>query len=153
MKLVTFLKDNSRRVGVLDGEGGIVDLTAIGLVADMNDLIERFAPLRGDIQKAVAGVKNRIGASEVRLLAPIPTPRRNIFCVGKNYHEHAQEFANSGYDSSSSRGAVPSRLRCSRCGIFTTPFCCQTSGRVISRVASGSAERSMARMVSNSATV
>jgi 2-keto-4-pentenoate hydratase/2-oxohepta-3-ene-1,7-dioic acid hydratase in catechol pathway len=27
--------------------------------------------------------------SAVRLLAPIPAPRRNIFCVGKNYREHA----------------------------------------------------------------
>ncbi len=38
--------------------------------------------------------------SEVQLLAPIPRPRRNIFCVGKNYYEHAKEFAQSGFDSS-----------------------------------------------------
>jgi 2-keto-4-pentenoate hydratase/2-oxohepta-3-ene-1,7-dioic acid hydratase in catechol pathway len=31
--------------------------------------------------------------------APIPKPIRNLFCVGKNYHEHAKEFAASGYDS------------------------------------------------------
>ena len=31
--------------------------------------------------------------------APIPRPRRNIFCVGKNYYAHAREFAASGYDS------------------------------------------------------
>jgi 2-keto-4-pentenoate hydratase/2-oxohepta-3-ene-1,7-dioic acid hydratase in catechol pathway len=29
----------------------------------------------------------------VRPLAPIPVPRRNIFCLGKNYLEHAQELA------------------------------------------------------------
>ena len=34
-------------------------------------------------------------------------PRRNIFCVGKNYHEHAQEFAKSGFDSSAATGAIP----------------------------------------------
>ncbi len=34
-------------------------------------------------------------------------PRRNIFCVGKNYHEHAKEFASSGFDSSAASGAVP----------------------------------------------
>jgi 2-keto-4-pentenoate hydratase/2-oxohepta-3-ene-1,7-dioic acid hydratase in catechol pathway len=39
--------------------------------------------------------------------APIPQPRRNIFCVGKNYHEHAHEFARSGFDSSAAKGAVP----------------------------------------------
>jgi 2-keto-4-pentenoate hydratase/2-oxohepta-3-ene-1,7-dioic acid hydratase in catechol pathway len=32
--------------------------------------------------------------------APIPRPRRNIFCVGKNYHDHAQEFSRSGFDTS-----------------------------------------------------
>lgn len=35
----------------------------------------------------------------VKRLAPIPRPLRNIFCVGKNYHEHAKEFADSGFDA------------------------------------------------------
>ncbi|TIW18038.1 MAG: fumarylacetoacetate hydrolase family protein, partial [Mesorhizobium sp.] len=30
-----------------------------------------------------------------------------IFCVGKNYHEHAHEFARSGFDSSAGAGAIP----------------------------------------------
>ena len=38
------------------------------------------------------------------LLAPIPRPARNIFCVGKNYHEHAAEFARSGFDTSAAKG-------------------------------------------------
>jgi 2-keto-4-pentenoate hydratase/2-oxohepta-3-ene-1,7-dioic acid hydratase in catechol pathway len=47
--------------------------------------------------------------AEVRLLAPIPRPHRNIFCVGKNYREHAQEFTKSGFDSSahSAGEAIP----------------------------------------------
>jgi 2-keto-4-pentenoate hydratase/2-oxohepta-3-ene-1,7-dioic acid hydratase in catechol pathway len=40
----------------------------------------------------------------VQLLAPLPRPRRNIFCVGKNYHAHAREFAGSGFDSSAKSG-------------------------------------------------
>ena len=48
-----------------------------------------------------------IPLAQVSLEAPIPTPRRNIFCVGKNYHEHAHEFARSGFDTSSVNGAVP----------------------------------------------
>jgi 2-keto-4-pentenoate hydratase/2-oxohepta-3-ene-1,7-dioic acid hydratase in catechol pathway len=35
------------------------------------------------------------------LLAPIEHPRRNLFCVGKNYSEHAKEFNRSGFDASS----------------------------------------------------
>jgi 2-keto-4-pentenoate hydratase/2-oxohepta-3-ene-1,7-dioic acid hydratase in catechol pathway len=46
-----------------------------------------------------------IALDQVQLLAPIPRPRRNIFCVGKNYHAHAREFAGSGFDSSAK--AVP----------------------------------------------
>ena len=33
-----------------------------------------------------------IDFKKVRLLAPIPKPRKNIFCIGKNYREHALEF-------------------------------------------------------------
>ncbi|NND92927.1 MAG: fumarylacetoacetate hydrolase family protein [Granulosicoccus sp.] len=30
-------------------------------------------------------------AADVRLLAPIPVPRKNVFCVGRNYAEHIAE--------------------------------------------------------------
>lgn len=42
--------------------------------------------------------------AQVQLTAPIPRPHRNIFCVGKNYHAHAREFAGSGFDSSAKAG-------------------------------------------------
>jgi 2-keto-4-pentenoate hydratase/2-oxohepta-3-ene-1,7-dioic acid hydratase in catechol pathway len=45
-----------------------------------------------------------IALGAVQLIAPIPRPRRNIFCVGKNYHAHAKEFAGSGFDSSAKAG-------------------------------------------------
>src|SRR5690606_3786306 len=32
---------------------------------------------------------------QIRLRAPIPRPARNIFCVGRNYHEHADELSGS----------------------------------------------------------
>ncbi len=41
-----------------------------------------------------------------KLLAPITHPHRNIFCVGKNYHEHAKEFAQSGFDTSAAKGEM-----------------------------------------------
>lgn len=37
----------------------------------------------------------------------MPRPRRNVFCVGKNYFDHAHEFASSGFDSSAAQGSVP----------------------------------------------
>lgn len=43
-------------------------------------------------QALEAGVACRAYAG-VRPLAPIPVPRRNILCLGKNYLDHAQEIA------------------------------------------------------------
>ena len=42
----------------------------------------------------------------VELLAPIPHPRRNILCIGKNYHEHVREIAARGFDTTGG-GATP----------------------------------------------
>ncbi len=44
------------------------------------------------LQAKAAGVACRAYA-EARPRAPIPLPRRNILCLGKNYLEHAQEVA------------------------------------------------------------
>jgi 2-keto-4-pentenoate hydratase/2-oxohepta-3-ene-1,7-dioic acid hydratase in catechol pathway len=41
--------------------------------------------------------------SAVELEAPLPLPRRNIFCVGINYRTHAAEFAATGIDPSLDR--------------------------------------------------
>ena len=37
-------------------------------------------------------VFNTLEISEVKLLAPIPYPKRNVFCIGKNYEDHAKEI-------------------------------------------------------------
>jgi 2-keto-4-pentenoate hydratase/2-oxohepta-3-ene-1,7-dioic acid hydratase in catechol pathway len=58
--------------------------------------------------RALPATGAAIAFDQVELLAPIPRPRRNIFCVGKNYHAHAKEFAGSGFDSSAkSHGDIP----------------------------------------------
>jgi 2-keto-4-pentenoate hydratase/2-oxohepta-3-ene-1,7-dioic acid hydratase in catechol pathway len=58
--------------------------------------------------RALPATGAAIPLAQVELLAPIPRPRRNIFCVGKNYHAHAKEFAGSGFDSSAkSHGDIP----------------------------------------------
>lgn len=41
-----------------------------------------------------------LSLKEVTLTAPIPKPRRNLFCVGRNYHAHAKELAASVFKSS-----------------------------------------------------
>ncbi|MCD0502810.1 fumarylacetoacetate hydrolase family protein [Bordetella petrii] len=65
----------------------------IQLVQDFDGLQARLAP-RGEGRPL----------AEATILAPLEQPRRNIFCVGKNYHEHAAEFSKSGFDSSAQAG-------------------------------------------------
>jgi 2-keto-4-pentenoate hydratase/2-oxohepta-3-ene-1,7-dioic acid hydratase in catechol pathway len=43
----------------------------------------------------------------VKLAAPVGPLAKNIMAVGKNYHDHAQEFARSGFDQSGDRVEVP----------------------------------------------
>ena len=107
MKLITFSHAGQQKVGQLSDDGAtIVDLTATGLAASMNDLIDRYDHLRPQIAAVVQSGTARVARAEVELLAPIPVPRRNVFCVGKNYHDHAREFANSGFDSSANGSAA-----------------------------------------------
>jgi 2-keto-4-pentenoate hydratase/2-oxohepta-3-ene-1,7-dioic acid hydratase in catechol pathway len=88
----------------------------VGIVSDDGQSIQQ---LRFDSMAAMEGVSAVVQAQslgrglpqsgesfairDVKLCAPFPRPRRNIFCVGKNYFEHAKEFAQSGFDSSAAK--------------------------------------------------
>lgn len=106
MKFVTFRKDGAVRVGALSpDERSVVDLSAAGIAAaTMLDLIVAYDARRSAIETAVA-TNVGISIETVDILAPIPVPPRNIFCVGKNYHEHAVEFGKSGFDSGAVGGS------------------------------------------------
>lgn len=105
MKIIAFARNGAPGVGVLSEDGASVrpfDLSAgeaAGGVQILADLAAegKSAPATGDAIP-MEGLKSR---------APMPRPKRNIFCVGKNYYDHAHEFANSGFDSSATAGAVP----------------------------------------------
>lgn len=97
MHLVTFKHQGRPSVGIADAALSNVAPLPASLVPDMLTLIAHYDRLRSELAGA-AGASLPI--AEVELLAPIPRPARNVFCVGKNYHEHAKEFAGSGFDSS-----------------------------------------------------
>jgi 2-keto-4-pentenoate hydratase/2-oxohepta-3-ene-1,7-dioic acid hydratase in catechol pathway len=48
-----------------------------------------------------------VSLSRAKLAAPVGPLSKNIICVGKNYHDHAQEFARSGVDQSGDKQEVP----------------------------------------------
>ncbi|MFD2184143.1 fumarylacetoacetate hydrolase family protein [Rhodoplanes azumiensis] len=45
--------------------------------------------------------------SSLTLAAPVGPLTKNVICVGKNYHEHAKEFAQSGVDQSGDKQESP----------------------------------------------
>ncbi len=103
MRVATFKLGGQRRVGLVDLDRQTIaafELPAEQARTGILALIEAAAG-------ALPNLLPPIPLADVTLEAPIPEPRRNIFCVGKNYHDHAHEFAGSGFDSSADKGAVP----------------------------------------------
>ena len=103
MRVATFSIAGERRVGLVDLDAQTiapfefsVDQAKSGILA----LIERNGA-------GLPRTLSPIPLTQVEIEPPIPQPRRNIFCVGKNYYEHAHEFARSGFDSSAGAGAIP----------------------------------------------
>lgn len=105
MRLATYKTQTRIEVGVLSQDGSAItpfdippERAAGGLLALLGiDLT--LLPLRD--------VDHPLNSSDVELLAPIPRPRRNILCVGKNYYAHVQEIANAGFDTTGSDAEAP----------------------------------------------
>ena len=102
LKLVTFRHHGLQQTGVLSEDASTV--TSVPGGQDLLSLIDNWD---GAAAELAALTGEAIPVADVELLAPIPLPRRNIFCVGRNYVEHAKEFANSGYDATASATARP----------------------------------------------
>jgi 2-keto-4-pentenoate hydratase/2-oxohepta-3-ene-1,7-dioic acid hydratase in catechol pathway len=99
MYLITFTKADETRIGVLDqGKNEAIDLSiaASDMPTNMLDFIARGSAALDEARTAYHTGKGRISLSQIRLLAPIPRPARNIFCIGKNYREHVKEVQNAG---------------------------------------------------------
>jgi len=102
MKLATYWHDGVRQVGQLSAAGDMVTpLLAGERVQEVGALAVIEAMAAGLPLPAASAAP--LPLASVKLDAPLPRPRRDIFCVGKNYHEHAREFARSGFDSSLSK--------------------------------------------------
>lgn len=94
LRLITFAQGSAVRPGAMLGDSEVLDLTAAGLPqADMAAIIAVGAPALAAIRALVANppAAARLPLAAVKLLAPIPRPARNIFCVGRNYMDHVAE--------------------------------------------------------------
>ncbi len=88
MKLATFELDGKIRIGAVN-DANIVPLDAVA--PNMLALIDAGALAQA--QQVASQARETIPLSRVKLLAPIPRPRKNIFALGRNYGEHAKESA------------------------------------------------------------
>lgn len=105
MRLLTFRpkRGGEPRLGMLLADGNVLD---IGEAARRARQRLPFEP--GDMLSLVASGRTGLAAlrklerargvkaltlGSLRLLAPIPRPRKNVFCVGWNYLEHFEEGA------------------------------------------------------------
>jgi 2-keto-4-pentenoate hydratase/2-oxohepta-3-ene-1,7-dioic acid hydratase in catechol pathway len=116
--LVTFQKGTAQKVGAA-WHGAILDLKALAtelplqrgtskvrVPGSLNELIRSGPECWGEIHAAHDYGRKLVDSQDpealsrrgvaypeekTKLLAPIPRPARNIFCMGRNYAEHAQE--------------------------------------------------------------
>ncbi len=114
MNLVTFINRNRTGVGILLDDR-VLDLSKLGdtqkiarkvktksVFNDMVSLIEAGPQIIQFLEEAVEGSSKRkrpkgdklfLPLNQVKIAAPIPRPRKNVFCVGMNYLEHVREGA------------------------------------------------------------
>ena len=101
MRLATFRDAAGTRIGVVRGER-IVDVARAALLVgeeppaelrEMQALIEAGEAGTRRVSALLQGVPEEaeLALASVELLAPLPRPRKNVFCLGRNYAEHAAE--------------------------------------------------------------
>jgi 2-keto-4-pentenoate hydratase/2-oxohepta-3-ene-1,7-dioic acid hydratase in catechol pathway len=94
LHLITFADAAGSRAGVLLDGGRVLDLgAALPPARDMLALIDGGAPVLDAVRALAASPPAGavLPLSSVALQAPIPKPRRNVFCVGRNYMDHVAE--------------------------------------------------------------
>ena len=104
MRLVTYRGtiESAARLGVIEDQT-VIDVALVGekggvdLPSSMLDFIDLGPSALEALKAALAEQRNRWPAravlplANVRLLAPIPRPRKNVFGIGLNYVEHVVE--------------------------------------------------------------
>ncbi|MBK1657417.1 fumarylacetoacetate hydrolase family protein [Paracraurococcus ruber] len=95
-KLATFSDARGTRIGCVQEDGRMLDLSAVPGAPGGGDMLSLIAagPAALAAVTALAAAPPPaalLPAGSWTLLAPIPRPRRNVFCVGRNYMDHVAE--------------------------------------------------------------
>jgi 2-keto-4-pentenoate hydratase/2-oxohepta-3-ene-1,7-dioic acid hydratase in catechol pathway len=111
MRFISFKIDKDIKVGLELLGQGIIDLNHLDstIPNNLNDIIKNFSSLESKIKTLNSPSNIHYKVNEVRILAPIPVPVRDIICVGKNYAEHAKEVQRSSFNTLQGKQAVPTK--------------------------------------------
>ncbi len=117
MRLLTFVKNNQSRLGLIGPADHVIDLaelnrrylkaSAAPYLNGMQAFIEAGGKALGLAKKAAKYVAGKdedglkklrqsgalVKLSQVKILSPIPWPRKNVVLLGVNYKEHIEEGA------------------------------------------------------------
>ncbi len=101
LRLVTFVAGGGPpRIGAVTAAGRVVEFAAAARTlgesplfdpADMTSLIAAGAAALAQARRLAAAPGDGPALDAVHLLAPVPKPPRNVYCVGWNYLEHVKE--------------------------------------------------------------
>ena len=100
MKFVTFKSGSEERLGILDDQKGVLDVVKAGrtllgrdLPGSMLSFIAAGESALADARRLLDAREGWIALASVKLMAPIPHYKKNVFCVGRNYKLHIEEGA------------------------------------------------------------
>ncbi|TMF62544.1 MAG: fumarylacetoacetate hydrolase family protein [Chloroflexi bacterium] len=95
MRICTFDQRGVAAAGIVAADDTV--LSTVDLVGgatdedDVLDLLLSGEELWADLRAAARDARGGIPLASAKLLAPIPRPPRNVFCIGWNYSEHFEE--------------------------------------------------------------
>ncbi len=88
MRLLAYERDGTRRLGVLDADDTVHDLTDALGATDVGELLAAGLGAGEAVERRVRS--DGVALGDVLLRAPIARPPK-IVCIGLNYHDHCRE--------------------------------------------------------------
>lgn len=101
MKFVSYIYDNNEHYGVINAdESKVIPMYLLFEKLDKVCPINLLEFIQSSSDSLLLDLKdmlnenhyNAIALVDLKITAPIPNPRRNVFCLGKNYADHAMEI-------------------------------------------------------------
>ena len=102
MRIATYRHQGRRHVGLVSPDGQTVSPFQLEPARTRRGALTLIEAQAGGASSLPA-TGDPVPLAAVRLEAPLPMQRRNIFCVGRNYHAHAKELSGSVFKNSAAK--------------------------------------------------